>query len=334
MTKVTKEAAKFFAALPVAYYNSSKQSMVFENESAVYTVDDSLLANVKLNPQSVKSIPEGSKFFYGNSKRTMSQVKGYVSNLKGKFTKILSKADYTIISSEAKVGFKYKYKITAQDTSTRKDVAIYVLDDDLYNAQNTLQSNYSTKYLYSDWDVCRTTVYRGDYLNFLYELATSNTTTIIECTELERACDSKIDITEEILNNLIRMFKGNDDDKLVANETALNINFDADPYLFYKLTQTIGYWYWNLRSPRIRMFLEETNYGDIINHKPLDHILYLKRRDKLDCQTFYHLEKEVRKQVYVRNGELYNHTLTVKDEYKQYLIDYAKKLKNEKSNVI
>jgi hypothetical protein len=111
----------------------------------------------------------------------------------------------------------------------------------------------------------------------------------------------------------------NNDDREIANQLIVSVDYDTNPHLFWKLSQNI-YSTMNVgRNKDLKYYIDASkmykNYCMSAEQKILD----LEQKGKLTTESFRFLEKICRQEIHIANRELYVFKVNVKKEYRKYL---------------
>ncbi len=111
----------------------------------------------------------------------------------------------------------------------------------------------------------------------------------------------------------------NNDDKEMANQLLVSVDYDTNPHLFWKLSHSI-YSYINVgRNKDLKHYIDASkmyrNYCMNAEGKILD----LEEKGELTRESFRFLEKICREEISITNRELYVFKVNVKKEYRKYL---------------
>lgn len=318
LSKEEKVALNYFGATLIPCIMSETST---DYQWLVHTSKD-------INPtikSSQPTITAKNKFYIaGKHSLTLSQIRTMVKALDGVVTSDLSKADYIL-------GEDIDYSVDLDYIYTVKNIKLTSRLDTYYTRKH-LADIYGLDR--SEWDVDGSTgyFYKLSDLIDLYSLMT-NTLQVIGDEDLSELANLKVSVTSELLDQIIKMFKGGDEDKTLAQEMLLGLDFTDDHYELYRLSKEVSEWYFNKRSKRMRRFLETTDYYNLSALDSEDYLKYLERKNMLYPKAVYLLEQSIRKRVRVHNAWMYKFTFEIKDEYKDYIRAYQKQLNDETSQI-
>lgn len=318
LSKEEKVALNYFGATLIPCIMSETST---DYQWLVHTSKD-------INPTTKSSQPTitaKNKFYIaGKHSLTLSQIRTMVKALDGVVTSDLSKADYVLGEDiDYSVNLDYIYTVKNIKLTSRLDA---------YDTRKHLADTYGLDR--SEWDIDGSTgyFYKLSDLIDLYSL-TTNTLQVIGDEDLSELANLKVSVTSELLDQILKMFRGGDEDKTLAQEMLLGLDFTDDHYELYRLSKEVSDWYFNKRSKRMRRFLEITDYYNLSTLDPEDYLRYLERKNMLYPKAVYLLEQSIRKRVRVHNAWMYKFTFEIKDEYKDYIRTYQKQLNDETSQI-
>ena len=138
---------------------------------------------------------------------------------------------------------------------------------------------------------------------------------------------NKVEITEELIEQLTTMLNSYDDENLeMAGKILPTIDYTKHKHLMWKLGQEIGSNIYRIRRNKdVDYWKDISKVEDYYHKSALDMIKFLEDHDQLDKIAFKYLEPIVRKEIRIENRDLYVFKVEVKPEYKKYL-------KNEETN--
>lgn len=166
----------------------------------------------------------------------------------------------------------------------------------------------------------------GMAVNIAHRIDTGEATTMNVNTVLHSSAN-KIEITEELIEQLATMLNSYDDENLeMAGKILPTIDYTKKKHLMWKLGQEIGSNIYRIsRNKDVDYWKSISNVEDYYHKSALDMIKHLEHRDQLNKEAFKYLEPTVRKEIRIENRDLYVFRVEVKPEYKKYL-------KNEENN--
>ena len=168
--------------------------------------------------------------------------------------------------------------------------------------------------LYDGWMIT------GLALNIAHLIATGEVTTVDIETVLH-ASASKIELTEEVMEQIRTMVYAGGDDKAMAASIIPNIDYETNHHFLWKLAQDCNAITYDFnRDKDIQYWLDKSNFGEFYHKNAQDMILWLEENDLLNKESFRYLEPMCRKEISIHNRDLYVFQVSVKKEYKKYLV--------------
>lgn len=143
---------------------------------------------------------------------------------------------------------------------------------------------------------------------------------VLDINSLLNASANTTTLTEDIVDDIINWIESYDDDnKAMAYKLLPTIDYDTKPHLLWKLSQEV-YHRIHSRDKDLKYWMNASEMYKLYNRSAEDQIIHLEETGKLDKESFQYLEKIVRKDIQIYNRELYVFKVSVKREYKKYLI--------------
>ena len=168
--------------------------------------------------------------------------------------------------------------------------------------------------LYDKWLIT------GLALNIAYLIDTGAVTTV-DCETVLHASAAKIELTEELVEQIKSMVYAGGDDKEMAASIIPNIDYNKNHHLLWKLGQDCyAITYDFNRNKNIQYWLDKSNFGDFYHKNAQDMIQWLEKKNLLTKVSFRYLEPICRKEIHIINRDLYVFQVSVKKEYKKYLV--------------
>jgi hypothetical protein len=166
----------------------------------------------------------------------------------------------------------------------------------------------------------------GMAVNIAHKIDTGEATTMDVDTVLHSSAN-KIEITEELIEQLGTMLNSYDDENLeMVGKILPTIDYTKKKHLMWRLGQEIGSNIYRIsRNKDVDYWKRVSKVEDYYHKSALDMIKFLEGRDQLNREAFKYLEPTVRKEIRIENRDLYVFRVEVKPEYKKYL-------KNEENN--
>ena len=185
-------------------------------------------------------------------------------------------------------------------------------------------SRYNTDFHAIPYDAWMMT---GMAVNIAHRIDTGEATTM-DVDAVLHSSANKIEITEELIQQVSTMLNSYDDENLeMAGKILPTIDYTKKKHLMWKLGQEIGSNIYRIsRNKDVDYWKDISKVEDYYHKSALDMIKHLEHRDQLNKEAFKYLEPIVRKDIRIENRDLYVFRVEVKPEYKQYL------KKDEKNN--
>ena len=160
----------------------------------------------------------------------------------------------------------------------------------------------------------------GLALNIAHLIDTGEVTTVDIETVLH-ASAGKIELTEELMEQIKSMVYAGGDDKQMAASIIPNIDYEKNHHFLWRLAQDCNAITYDFnRNKDIQYWLDKSNFGEFYHKTAQDMILWLEEKDLLNKQSFRYLEPYCRKEISIHNRDLYVFQVSVKKEYKKYLV--------------
>lgn len=168
--------------------------------------------------------------------------------------------------------------------------------------------------LYDKWLIT------GLAVNIAYLIDTGAITTV-DCETVLHASASKMELTEELVEQIKSMINAGGDDKEMAASIIPNIDYTKNHHLLWQLSQDCNAITYDFnRNKDIQYWLDKSNFGDLYHKNAYDMIQWLEEKDSLTKASFRYLEPTCRRAIHIANRELYVFQVSVKKEYKKYLV--------------
>jgi hypothetical protein len=168
--------------------------------------------------------------------------------------------------------------------------------------------------LYDGW------IITGLALNIAHLIDTGEVTTVDIETVLH-ASANKMQLTEELMQQIKSMVHAGGDDKAMAATIIPNIDYESNHHFLWKLAQDCNAITYDFnRNKDIQFWLDKSNFGEFYHKNAQDMILWLEENSLLSKESFRYLEPICRKEISIHNRDLYVFQVSVKKEYKKYLV--------------
>ncbi len=168
--------------------------------------------------------------------------------------------------------------------------------------------------LYDKWLIT------GLAVNIAYLIDTGAVTTV-DCETVLHASASKMELTEELVEQIKSMVYAGGDDKEMAASIIPNIDYNKNHHLLWKLSQDCNAITYDFnRNKDIQYWLDKSNFGDFYHKNAQDMIQWLEEKNLLTKVSFRYLEPICRREIHISNRDLYVFQVSVKKEYKKYLV--------------
>jgi len=319
-------ALNFFGAvaIPVMLQNKTVSHEYARRSSSIKT--DFLF------PKSVTPTSTNTKtrfFSFGKQRLTNVQIKTLVKSGGGVMTNDISLADYVILDERSSYSYEfgnsYMYTVIYDRSTTYNFVSFSNSPYDIRKTCGTFDS-----FVSFDYNSTSEHLYKISDLVSLHKISQmANGVKTVSPEDLEKYGNLKTEVTSELVDQLIRMFPKIGDDNTLANELVINIDFSKDPYELWRLSRSVGDYYFNKRSKRIRKFLEDTNFYRLSSLTYEEYFIYLERSNALYPKAVFELEKQLRSRVTVKNAHIYSFTFKIKPEYLELIEQHLKNIKDE-----
>ena len=160
----------------------------------------------------------------------------------------------------------------------------------------------------------------GMAVNIAHRIDTGEATTM-DVNAVLHSSANKVEITEELIEQIVTMLNSYDDENLeMAGKILPTIDYTKKKHLMWKLGQEIGSNIYRIsRNKDVDYWKNISKVEDYYHKSALDMIKFLEQRDQLDKEAFKYLEPTVRKEIRIENRDLYVFKVEVKPEYKKYL---------------
>jgi hypothetical protein len=167
--------------------------------------------------------------------------------------------------------------------------------------------------LYDNW------IITGLALNIAY-LIDTGVVGAVDCETILHASSSQMDLTEELLSQLTAMLDGSKEELEMAASIIPNLNPFKNYHLLWQFAQkNTSLTYKFNRNKNLQYWMEQVNFTDLYYRTAEQMILWLEENELLDRISFKYLEPIVRKDISIRNRDLYVFKVSVKKEYQKYL---------------
>lgn len=167
--------------------------------------------------------------------------------------------------------------------------------------------------LYDNW------IITGLALNVAHLIDTGVAGTV-DCETILHASSSQMDLTEELLSQLTAMLDGSKEEQEMAASIIPNLNPFKNYHLLWQFAQkNTSLTYKFNRNKNLQYWMGQVKFPDLYYRTAEQMILWLEENELLDRVSFKYLEPIVRKDISIRNRDLYVFKVSVKKEYQKYL---------------
>lgn len=169
--------------------------------------------------------------------------------------------------------------------------------------------------LYDEW------VITGMALNLAYRIETG-LCSVVDSETILHASANKIELDESLLEDLTKMLNSySNDDISIAGKIIPTIDYTKNYHLLWQLARDCEYKIRNNfnRDKDVQYWISLSSFYTLSNLGAEGMIKWLEKQEKLDKISFKYLEPIVRKEISIRNRELYVFKVSVKPEYLKYL---------------
>lgn len=161
----------------------------------------------------------------------------------------------------------------------------------------------------------------GLALNIAYNLDTSLLKGVVDVNNFLNSAKALQPLTEELVQSISQMINSrNDEDLEIVGKLLPTINSNINHHLLWQLFQEAGSIKWKFnRNKDVQHWLNNLLY-DYKYSSAEQMILELKNNNALTKESFKFFEILARKDITIYNRELYNFQVSIKPEYKEYLL--------------
>jgi hypothetical protein len=139
-------------------------------------------------------------------------------------------------------------------------------------------------------------------------------------------CNVGTEITADIIDQMKYNIKNEAYD--LVNELLPRMIFTKEYIRWYAGKYLFSYYY-RTKSKKVRNWMKVNNLHSNYKMSAMEKLSSLQRKDKLDNESFQFLEKEIRQNILIIDGDIYDFKATLKPEYRKY---YGKEIKNNRNS--
>jgi len=133
-----------------------------------------------------------------------------------------------------------------------------------------------------------------------------------------RASATQQVLTEQLKNDLIGMYKGGTEEREMFYKLCPTIIADKNIHFLYELVQEMRYS--DPRDKDFRYWKEQNNIAERFEHRTINEIIKYEHRDgNLTSESFKYFEPLCRREIEIRNRDIYTFKVQVLPEYREYL---------------
>lgn len=138
---------------------------------------------------------------------------------------------------------------------------------------------------------------------------------------LFKKLESKIVITEDIVENITNMLNsGDDSNKKIVAKILPTIDYTKNQAMLFKMFQDISYKfiYSFNKDKDVKNWIHDSRVRLFYSGKIVEAIQHYHNNNILTNEGFRYLEQQARQNIHITNRELYNFKVVLKDEYRKY----------------
>jgi len=161
----------------------------------------------------------------------------------------------------------------------------------------------------------------GLAVNAAYEVEV-NGLAVFDVDKIMHQSATKTPLDEQLMSDILAMAKeGGSENWNMIGAILPTIDYRYNHHLLWALSCEINTGLYNLnRNKDVQYWKKASNFEDFYHNSALDMIQWLENKGHLNKKSFKYLESIVRKEIRIDNRDLYVFKVSVKPEYKKYLI--------------
>ncbi len=266
--------------------------------------------SLKQNTKDYSSLKKG--YIMQSCEYTKEKIKECAKLRNIKITKNLEDADFVVIPKNIR-----NHSVNLSSRSDYYSGSCYIRIPDNLTDNSCISESWRNAY-----STLRGTLYSVPFINIMYRVSQFSLK-LVDCIDF---CHVGTELTVDIVDQLESQISNGQYD--LVNELIPRLISSKEHIIWYA-SKKLQHYFYRTRSKKVRNWFNTYKAHANTKLTAYEKLINLERKNILTSESFIFLEKQIRKDIYVIDGGIYNFKFTLKPKYHKY---YEKESFNTTSN--